>query len=101
MAILAFEKAPISAIFPLPIQGAGQPGLRAENRERGEREALEIGDGHLLTERHDNATLCHFSREDGGGRIRMDREWTRGDRAINATLRAGGQEPVGGESHRR
>ena len=38
MALLAFEKAPFSAIFSLSIQGAGQPGPRAENREWGQEE---------------------------------------------------------------
>ena len=32
MALLALEKAPFFAIFPLPIQGAGQTGCRADNR---------------------------------------------------------------------
>jgi hypothetical protein len=39
MALLALEKPPVSAIFSLSIQGAGQPGPRAENREWGQREA--------------------------------------------------------------
>jgi hypothetical protein len=39
MALFGLEKAPFSAIFSLPILGAGQPGPRAENRERGQREA--------------------------------------------------------------
>ena len=39
MALFALEKAPFSAIFPLPILGGGQSGPRAENRVWGQREA--------------------------------------------------------------
>ena len=39
MALLAFEKPPVFAIFSLPIQGDGRHGTRAENREWGQKEA--------------------------------------------------------------